>query len=570
MRFYKIILLVLISFSIVAQPKSYPSIAAPLEGPLTLSGTFCELRNSHFHGGIDLRTNGEEGLKIFSVEDGFVSRVRVSGSGYGKALYIDHVNGYTSVYGHLQKFSPEIEEWLKKVHVATECSEIDTLLPKNLIKVKRSQWVAVSGNTGASQAPHLHFEMRETDTEAPVNPKLFGLFIIDNVPPYPGQLMLQAFDNEDAFSNIIKQKLIKKGTVFSPVKDTIKVNAQKIGLSIFTEDKMEGSENSNGIYELSLKVNDKIIYGFNFEKLSSFDDVRKIAGHMEHRTHKETGARFHRCYKLPGNYLPIYNNVKNNGIINIEHGEIKKVEISAYDLCKNKASIVLYLLGDTTTGLFNFQKKPFQKIYSYQRKNYYEANGIDIDFKDSTFYNNVYFSYSVAQPSATSKIFSLIHQVNTDLEPCQREFNITINTINFPDSLKHKAIAIRENSKGNRAPLYGEWNGDETFTFKSKEFGKFYISIDTTPPAITPVNIYLNKLMKSENSVRFKISDNLTGINKFDIYIDGKWALAEYDAKRSLVWHTFDKTLEQGTHDIVFVVKDRMNNIQTFKTKFRR
>ncbi len=550
--------------------KSYPSVAAPLEGQLTLSGTFCELRNSHFHAGIDLRTNAEEGHKVFAVEEGFISRIRISGSGYGKALYIDHPNGYTSVYGHLQKFTPEIEQWLRKVHYHLEETQIDTLLPPGLIKVKRKEWVALSGNTGGSQAPHLHFEMRETDTEAPVNPKLFGLVIADNVPPYPGQLMLKCFDKEDAAFNEIKLKLTKKDKVFGFTNDTLKVNASTIGLSLFAEDRMEGSENSNGIYELSVTANNKPIFGFNFEKLLNFDEGRKIAGHMEHRTHKLTGTKYHRCYRLPGNYLSVYDREKGDGYINLSAGEVKKIDIAAYDFYKNKLAISFFLQHDSTAKLFTFQPKTFQTIYTYDTKNILEADGISIVFKDSTFYENIYFNYSVANASPTSRIYSGIHQVHTDLDPCQQEFEITIHDINVPDSLREKVLAVRENFKGNRAPLYGEWNGDESYTFRSREFGKFYISIDTTPPNINPVNIYMNKLMRTENTVRFKISDNLTGVNKINLYINGKWALCEYDAKNSLVWHKFDASLEQGTHNLVFEVIDRMNNKKTFETKFRR
>lgn len=553
-----------------AQPKTYPTIASPLDLPISLSGTFCELRNSHFHAGLDFRTNGEEGHKIYAVDEGYISRIRISGSGYGKALYIDHPTGYTSVYGHLQKFTPEIEAWLYKVHHHLQSAQIDTMLPPNILKVKRREWVAVSGNTGGSQGPHLHFEMRETESEAPVNPKLFGLKINDNTPPYPGQLMLQAFDNEAAPSNEVKIKLTKKGSYFGlPNSDTLKVNATKIGISLFAEDKMEGSENNNGIYELKLKVEEETHFGFRFSELSSFDDGRKIAGHMEHRTHKITGAKYHRCYRLPGNYLPVYFSLKNNGFIDIENEPVK-VALEVSDFNKNTSRIQFYLLHDSTANIFSFQPKKFQQILFYKKAHEFEAEGISVQFKDSTFYENVYFNYSVTTGNATSKIFSDMHQLHTDLDPCQREFEITLFTKNLPDSLRHKALAVRENFKGNRAPLYGEWNGDESFTFSSKEFGKFYISIDTTPPKINPVNIYANKLMRAENTVRFKVSDNLTGVNKIDLFINGKWMLTEYDAKNSLVWHKFEPSLEQGTHELVFEVTDRMNNKQTFKTTFRR
>jgi hypothetical protein len=444
------------------------------------------------------------------------------------------------------------------------------MLPPDIIKVKRREWVALSGNTGGSQGPHLHFEMRETASEAPVNPKLFGLQINDNTAPHVGQLMLQAFNKEDASSNEVIIKLVKKGSYFGLYnKDTLKVNATKIGVSVFTEDKMEGSENNNGIYELKLKVEDETYYGFRFNKLGSFDDGKKIAGHMEHRTHKITGAKYHRCYRLPGNYLSVYFSLINDGFIYLKNEPVK-VDIEVSDFNQNTSRVHFYIQYDSTSNIFSFQPKKFQQIFSYKKPHEFEADGISVQFKDSTFYENVYFNYNVTRGNAESKIFSDIHQLHTDLEPCQREFKVTLFTKNLPETLKYKALAVRENFKGNRAPLYGEWNGDEAFTFNSKEFGKFYISIDTTPPKINPINIYANKLMRTENIVKFKVSDNLTGVNTIDLFIDGKWVLTEYDAKNSLVWHKFEPSLEQGLHELVFEVTDRMNNKQLFKTTFRR
>jgi hypothetical protein len=216
-----------LSLTVYAQPKNYPDIAPPLKLPLTLAGTFCELRNSHFHGGIDLRTNGEVGHKIYAVETGYVSRIRISGSGYGNALYIDHPTGYTSVYAHLLTLNDTLNQWIRKVQFALQKNEIDTLPPPYLLTVARGEWVAVSGNTGASQAPHLHFEMRETKTEAPINPLLFGLKLIDNIEPYATQIALQRCDNADEVCNMVKRKLYPKPGYYGMANDTLKVNAQK-------------------------------------------------------------------------------------------------------------------------------------------------------------------------------------------------------------------------------------------------------------------------------------------------------------------------------------------------------
>jgi hypothetical protein len=557
-----------VNLIVVAQSKSYPSIAPPLKVPLTLSGTFCELRNTHFHAGIDLRTDGKEGMSVYAVEDGFVSRIRISGGGYGNALYIDHPNGYTSVYGHLQRYN-EIAAFVRKLQFENESFEIDTLLPQHLIKITKGQLIAISGNTGASQAPHLHFEMRETITEAPVNPKLFGLFIVDNVAPVPAEILFYSLEDNTVESNTVKLKLINKGKFFGFANDTIKVNTTQLGLAVHVNDRMEDSDNSNGIHELTMRVNGRRTFHFQLNHLSKFDDVRYVLAHMDHKINKTQGIRFHRCFRLPGNYLPVYDSVPNNGIIELKHGEVKKIDITVSDLCKNLAHVQFYVSSDTSVNFFKKQQKNFEQILSYQKPHTIIKEEIRLEFPDSIFYDDIYFTYKQSEPLNIAKAFSSLHQVHTDLDPCHRAITISVKSKDFPQYAKDKALLVRENFKGSRFPHLGKWE-DEFFVSQSKEFGKFYISIDTTPPVISPVNIYPNKLMKDVSRVRFKISDNLSGIHTFDMFINGKWVLAEYDAKSNSVWHDFDRQLEQGVHEIVFEVRDYLNNISVYKTKFRK
>jgi hypothetical protein len=556
-------------FNLFSQNKSYPSIEPPLKIPLTLSGTFCELRNTHFHAGIDLRTEGREGLEVYAVEEGFVSRIRISGSGYGKALYIDHPNGYTSVYGHLQRYHSEIEAFARSLQYAKESFEIDTVLPANLLMVRKGQHVAFSGNTGSSQAPHLHFEMRETVTEAPVNPKLFGLYIIDNVAPVPSNILLYDLEDGGKQAAPVKLKLINKGNIFGLAKDTVRVNTTILGVAIHVNDYMEESDNSNGIYELTLKVDGKRRFHFQFNQLSAFDDVRYVLAHMDNAVNKMQGIRFHRCFRLPGNYLQVYEPIAGNGYIELRQHEIKKIEITVSDLCKNTASVQFYIKADTLSDFFKKHQRKWDKILSYHEPATFEREEIKITFPDSAFYNNVYFNYSLSDQSSMAMAFSSMHQVHTDLEPCHRAFSISVMAKNFPDYLRDKAVLVRENYKGSRTALPGKWH-ENFYTTHSKEFGKFYISIDTAPPAISAINLYPNKLMKEGERIRFRISDNLSGIHSFDMYIDGQWVLAEYDAKNNLIWYDLGKQIEPGVHEIVLTVSDVVSNISVYKTRFRK
>lgn len=556
-------------YPLQAQKTSYPSIRSPLDIPLKLSGTFCELRGNHFHAGIDLRTQGKEGLKVYAVESGFVSRIKVSSNGYGNALYLSHPNGYTSVYAHLQSFNKAIEDFTKNIQYHLKQSEIDTFLPPLLLMVNQEEVIALSGNSGGSQAPHLHFEMRKTNTQAPYNPKLFGLFIIDTLAPYPGKLLIQNFDNDDLFSEPLALSLEKKNEFFTTLHDTIEVNAKKIGLSIFTEDRMEDSGNSNGIYTLQMKLNGKIYYGFQFEKLDDFDETRKISGHYEQAIFKQTGIKYHRCYQLPGYDLSVIFSNENRGYIFLQKDETVFVELLIQDLCFNILKINLLIHQNENALTFKILPKPYNKILPYTQSNIFKTADLTINFPEDIFYEDLFFTFSESPRNPNRKIFSKKFQIHTETDPCRKSFYVSMKIDSFPEFLKDKALIVRESLNGSKIPIKCKWKDEQTISFSSSVFGWFYLSIDTSAPIISPVNIYENKLLKQGQKVQFKITDNLSGIKDYQLYVNGNWVLTTFDRKNNLLWHTFEEQLPRGEHELALIVIDDVNNKSFFKTKFR-
>ena len=172
-QFYMRLIIIpfLFFISVSMAQNSYPQdyFQSPLEIPLILSGTFAELRSNHFHSGLDIKTQQQSGLKVMAAASGFVSRIKVSHFGYGKALYITHPNGYTTVYAHLQNFNPEIDAYIKHRQYKNESYEIELFPKAGELLVNNGDIVAYSGNTGGSGGPHLHFEIRNKQ-EHPMNP----------------------------------------------------------------------------------------------------------------------------------------------------------------------------------------------------------------------------------------------------------------------------------------------------------------------------------------------------------------------------------------------------------------
>ena len=313
-----LILTLLITFFCNSQEK-YPQdyFRSPLDIPIQLSGNFGELRPNHFHAGFDIKTQQKEGLNIYAVADGYVSRIKISIYGYGKAIYITHPNGYTSVYGHLQKASGTIQDKIIELQYDQKSYEIEAFFKPNEILVTKGQVIAISGNTGGSEGPHLHFEFRENKTENALNPLLFGLNVKDTKKPAVSSLMVYPIDNESVVNSskrpiALNLTLQADGTYVSE-----KVLASgKIGFGITTSDYDDVSFNNNGTYKTQVSDNGKTIFSYEFDKIA-FEEARFINAFIDYDRYKKMRNRVQKLFmKNEYNLANIKSNI-NNGILNI-------------------------------------------------------------------------------------------------------------------------------------------------------------------------------------------------------------------------------------------------------------
>ncbi len=557
---------ILISSFVIAQSDS-SSFRSPLDIPITLAGTFGEIRVSHFHSGIDIRTNGKEGLPVYAVEAGYVSRIKISKTAYGKAIYINHPSGYTTVYAHLKNFSDKIEKQIHAIQYEKESFEVDEYFPAGTIMVVKGEVIAISGNSGRSFAPHLHFEVRDSKTEHPLNPLAFLPMLSDITPPLMNDLFVYKMDDAKGRLFPQRERITKKNGVYGLSNDTINVGFQKATFGINTFD-TNGFGGQNGIYELTASMNGKNFYHFAMNEIS-FDETRYVQAHMDYRANETDKIKAHRIYILPGNYFSFYDASLNNGTITLDTAA-QNISISVKDYNGNISALNFFIEYDSSVASPDFSSMIYDTIFDYRDDNTFQNDEVKVFLPKNTCYDSVFFNYEKLSEPDSGKTFSSVHQIHTEEEPAHLYFTLSIKPIGLPENLKSKALIIRETDKPDEPePKESSWDG-EFLKARTRGFGKYYIVIDTMPPKIVPVNIYNGKVITALPSIQIKITDDISGIKSYRGTINGKWILMEYDEKNDLLTYFFDWRTEQGEHNFSLKVTDNIGNESFHQIKFTR
>lgn len=533
----------------------------PLNIPLILSGTFGELRSNHFHSGLDLKTLGKEGLKVNTAAKGYVSRIKVSAWGYGKALYIRHPNGYTTVYAHLKKFSDKIEAFVKKNQYSKKKFEIQLFPDATTLPISKDEIIALSGNSGSSGGPHLHFEIRNSKTEKPINPMLFGIDIKDSKKPRINTLVGYSLSEDAHINKISKPSQIsliqmKDGSFTTP-----KIKAfGKIGFGINAYDQLDGAYNKNGLYSLKMLVNGEKVHEFTATSFS-FSESKYINLLIDYERYSILNQRIQKCFIEPSNKLSLYKNSKSKGYITIEDGLNYNVEIIAKDFKGNNQKITIPIVGkkDSTLVKNKIETTPYK--INYKEFNKFHKNGVTIAFPKFTFYNDLYLDFNVKD--------SLV-KVHTSTVPLNKYYTLTFDVSKYSnENKKHMYIA----SIGKKGTTYHVKTFKKTATFytSTKYLGNYTLLSDKESPSIKLVNIKNEQWITSFNSIKMKISDFGSGIKSYKGEIDGAWILMEYDAKTgTLTYDLNDKKFTEAKHNLKVTAIDNVGNTTILNTTFYR
>jgi murein DD-endopeptidase MepM/ murein hydrolase activator NlpD len=561
--------LILVTSSLKAQQifsnNKYPltDFRQPLDiAPPALAGSFGEIRGNHFHSGIDFKTNQREGYPVYAIADGYISRLRVQNSGFGLALYINHPNGFTSVYGHLQRFAPKIASIVKNLEYQKQSFEIDDYPEETLIPVRKGDVIAWSGNRGSSGGPHLHFEIRDTKTEQTINPQFFGIMIPDNIPPVIQGLYAYQLDGKPFSENIARKAIAITGSNGNySVANPIELNGE-IGFGISTIDRHNGLSGVNGVYSIELELDGKTIYTSALERFS-FENSKAINSHIDYPLYLNTKRAVQKSFVEPGNPLKIYYNLINNGRILFNDGQNHQLKYKINDAKGNLSTLTFTVKAGAEVKPFNVNTNT-ENYFAYNKVNEFKTDDVLAVFPLGTLYNDLNFSFKKL-PKAAGNAWSATYQIHNKFTPLHTGFDLSIKADLLPEKLYNKALIV-STSGASQGGKYE--NGFVKAT--PKNMGNFYIAVDTIAPNITPVNIADGKNMAGLNKIIFRISDNLSGVKSFNGFIDGKWALFEFDTKTATLWHSFDDKTSAGKHTLELIVIDGKDNIKRYQISFYR
>ena len=546
-------------FSQSPYPQDY--FRNPLDITLVLSGTFAELRSNHFHSGLDLKTQQRTGLKIYTAAQGYVSRIKVSHYGYGKALYITHPNGYVTVYAHLSKFSPKIQEYVKACQYEKESYEVEMFPSPNELPISADEVVAFSGNSGSSGGPHLHFEIRDNE-ERPINPMLFGIDIKDTKRPFLSAVYAYPKNRNSHVDNGKKRKELRLIPHKNGDYSTEPIEALgEIGFGVVSYDQQDLANNKNGLSNIQTFYNGSKNFEMDFKRFS-FDETRHLNRYIDFEVYKEKKSRVQKLFVQPGNTLSMLKDVDNNGYIKVEDSTSSVYKVRLRDFKGNESWLSIPVKGKPAKEILVAPElKPNTYIYADQ-VNELEDQNVKVYFPKGTFYDNFHIDFSVRNDTL---------KLHRDVVPLIKTYSITYDISNYSDSEKDKLFI---------ASLYGYYQRPSYVSTKrignllsasTKSLGTFTLVRDTVNPTIKPINFQNGKWLSKLSHLKVKIDDDLSGISKYRATINGKWILMEYDYKKDMLTYDFDDHINTTTeNNLKIIVTDNVGNSATFEATFYR
>jgi len=545
--------------------KNYPQnyFRNPLNIPISLAGNFGELRPNHYHMGLDIRTEKRVNLPVYAAADGYIARVKVEPAGFGQAIYINHPNGYTTLYAHLNDFFHALSAYVKQQQYNQESWRIFIDIPPNMFPVKKGDLVAYSGSTGGSEAPHVHFEIRSTANDVNLNPTLFGLPITDN--SRPTILRLAMYDgNKSVYEQtpkifpvrVVRSKLTIPGSI-------ITTSSSKVMFAISAFDTESGTPNHNGIYEASLYDNNKAIIGFEMDNIS-YSNTRNVNAHFDYKTKANNGPYFQQLFRLPGYINSIYYSLKNDGVINVSEGDVHQMKIEIKDGYRNTAWLNFSV--KYKEGLVSNWQAPGKMFYP-QMLDGFESPDCAFYIGEKCLYDSVHINYTKSNAIEPGAISS-VHSIGAVYIPLQDSFLIRIKPNIDLDAVKKDRVVMQRYAGTKKDVEKVQWQGGWA-SARFRDFGNFQLLVDEESPQIIPVGFINGANLSRASRIVFIIKDNLNVFKNFRAELDGKWLRFTNDKGKSFIYN-FDEHCPPGNHALKISVQDEAGNVAVQVYHFTR
>ena len=563
MRIFPLVLLFLPFTQIFSQSKPYPKgyFRYPLAIAPKLNANFGEMRPNHFHMGLDLFTERRENMPIYAAADGYVARVKIEPGGFGRAIYLNHPNGLTTLYAHMNDFMPELEKYVKGKQYEKESWMQELDIPAGKFPVKKGDFIGYSGNTGGSQGPHVHFEIRETASQNCLNPLLFGFSIADNVPPDLTRLAIYDRNQSTYEQNPAVYSLVKKGAVYQ-TSGTIKVNTDKIVLALQATDRMTGVPNPNGIFSVALFEGNRQLGGFVIDNVG-YDETRYLNAHIDYRTKLSGGSYLQYIFPLDGDKLTIYRNKPPERFITLKDTAVHNFRLEVRDPYGNLSEARFAL---QRSSRINPPKPKLGQLMLPDQINIYETEQIQVVIPEKGIYDSIYFSHSVRAKTASTG-FSAIHDVETYQVPVHGMFTVRLKSDSaIPYPLRDRML-IRKITKADTDVRKAKWElGWYTAAFR--EFGSFQLIADDIPPQIGVSGVTDGANASKATRIVVTATDNNEAIRNFRAELDGKWLM--FSQRGRTFTYKFDEHCLPGNHILKLSVEDEAGNATIKTIRFTR
>jgi Peptidase family M23 len=565
-----VIIILLFVNTLYDHPKDKLIFISPVKIPLLLSANFGELRANHFHSGIDIKTQGVTGKEIVATADGYIYRISISPGGFGKALYVRHPSGYSTVYGHLDKFSADIEEYVKARQYEKESFRITIFPPKEKFTLTQGELIAYSGNSGSSGGPHLHYEIRKSESEKPINPLLFEFYKKDDINPVIEKLVIYPINHKKIISNNNKSRKINvkggNGNYIISSDKVIKISGPT-GFGIKAFDRLNGSHNKCAVYSIELRIDSNTIFKYQMNDFS-FTESRFVNSHIDYETYQKEHMYIHRAFVLPNDKLKAYKELINRGIFNFNDSLLHKTEITVTDVHNNKSLLTFFVKSEITQASENEKEADENiNIMAYDRRNKFTSEDIFVSIPAGALYDTLIFTYN--KSDGGSNMLSDIHHIHDIYTPVHKAYTLSIKPKIIPAGKESKMLIIQKSDNNNLTPTSSKWSNGY-LTSEVRSFGNFYVGIDTIAPKINANGLKSGAKLTGSRLIKIKITDDLSGIKNYQPYIDGKWALFEFDQKNNLLIYRFDEQrIEKNSeHDLSLKVIDNKDNTSSFNCRF--